>query len=98
MIGRSLRFLAARLALAALSLWGASVLAFVVLRIVPGDPALLMAPVGATDQDIEGIRQQFGLTGSWPRQYGAFFAGLLHGRFGTSLWLQQDALRVIAGR
>ncbi len=80
------------------SLWGVSVLAFVILRIVPGDPALLMAPVGSTAQDIERLRQQFGLAGSLWEQYGAFVAGLVRGHFGRSLWLQQDALRVIAGR
>jgi peptide/nickel transport system permease protein len=94
----SLRFLATRLLLALLSLWGVSVLVFVILRVVPGDPALLMAPVGSTVQDVERIRREFGLAGSWWEQYGAFFAGLLHGRFGRSLWLQQDALRVILGR
>jgi ABC-type dipeptide/oligopeptide/nickel transport system permease component len=98
MTGRSLRFLASRLFLAVLSLWGVSVLAFAILRIVPGDPAVLMAPVGSTAQDIDRIRQQFGLAGSWWQQYGAFFAGLVRGHFGTSLWLQQDALRVILGR
>jgi ABC-type dipeptide/oligopeptide/nickel transport system permease component len=65
---------------------------------VPGDPALLMAPVGSTDQDIERLRQQFGLVGSLWEQYLAFAAGLVRGHFGRSLWLQQDALRVIAGR
>ncbi|MBI3456405.1 MAG: ABC transporter permease [Candidatus Rokubacteria bacterium] len=94
----SLRFLGGRLLLAVLSLWGVSVLAFVILRVVPGDPALLMAPVGATAQDIERIRQEFGLAGPWWQQYGAFFWGLLHGHFGRSLWLQQDALRVILAR
>jgi dipeptide transport system permease protein len=98
MTGRPVRFLASRLLLAVLSLWGVSVLAFAILRIVPGDPALLMAPVGSTAQDIDRIREQFGLAGSWWQQYGAFFAGLVRGRFGTSLWLQQDALRVILGR
>lgn len=92
------RFLASRLLLAVLSLWGVSVLAFVVLRIAPGDPALLMAPVGASVQDIERIRAEFGLAGSWWTQYAAFFANLLQGRFGRSLWLQQDALGVIAAR
>ena len=52
----SFRFLGGRLILALLSLWGVSVLAFVILRIVPGDPALLMAPVGSTAQDIARIR------------------------------------------
>jgi ABC-type dipeptide/oligopeptide/nickel transport system permease component len=43
-----LRFAGGRLALAGLSLVGVSFLVFVILRIVPGDPALLMAPVGST--------------------------------------------------
>lgn len=94
----SLRFVGGRLFLAVLSLWGVSLLAFVILRVVPGDPALLMAPVGATAQDIERIRAEFGLSGPWWVQYGAFFLGLLRGQFGRSLWLQQDALRVIVGR
>ncbi|HEV8673171.1 MAG TPA: ABC transporter permease [Methylomirabilota bacterium] len=94
----SLRFLGTRLLLAVLSLWGVSVIVFVILRVVPGDPALLMAPVGSTAQDIEQIRREFGLSGSWWQQYGAFFGGLVHGHFGRSLWLQQDALRVIVAR
>ena len=66
------RFLLSRLALAFLSLLGASVLVFVVLRAVPGDPAVLMAPVGSTAEDIERTRREFGLTGPWWAQYGAF--------------------------
>jgi peptide/nickel transport system permease protein len=94
----SFRFLLSRLLLALLSLWGVSVLAFAILRILPGDPALLMAPVGSTAEDIERIRRDFGLTGSWWAQYGAFFLSLCQGNLGRSLWLQQDALRVILGR
>ena len=94
----SFRFLLSRLFLAVLSLWGVSVLVFAILRILPGDPALLMAPVGSTAEDIERVRREFGLTGSWWAQYGAFFLSLCRGNFGRSLWLQQDALRVIVER
>jgi ABC-type dipeptide/oligopeptide/nickel transport system permease component len=94
----SVRHFLGRLLLALLSLWGVSVLVFVILRVIPGDPALLMAPVGSTAQDIERIRVEFGLAGPWWRQYAAFFQGLAQGNFGRSLWLQQDALRVILGR
>jgi ABC-type dipeptide/oligopeptide/nickel transport system permease component len=94
----SFRFLLSRLFLAVLSLWGVSVLAFGILRILPGDPALLMAPVGSTAQDIERVRREFGLTGSLWAQYAAFFLSLCRGHFGRSLWLQQDALRVILER
>jgi peptide/nickel transport system permease protein len=93
-----LRFLGTRLLLALLSLWGVSVLAFVILRILPGDPALLMAPVGSTAQDLERLRREFGLTGPPWAQYLAFLGDLARGHFGRSLWLQQDALRVILGR
>ena len=92
-----LRFLLSRLLLAVVSLWGVSVLVFAILRILPGDPALLMAPVGSTMEDIERVRREFGLTGSWWAQYGAFFLSLCQGNVGRSLWLQQDALRVILG-
>ena len=78
-----LRFLLSRLLLAVLSLWGVSVLAFAILRILPGDPAILMAPVGSTAQDIERIRQEFGLSGSWWAQYGAFFLSLCRGTSGA---------------
>jgi ABC-type dipeptide/oligopeptide/nickel transport system permease component len=94
----SLRFLVSRLLLALFSLWGVSLLAFAILRILPGDPALLMAPVGSTSEDIERLRREFGLAGPWWAQYGAFFLSLCRGNFGRSLWLQQDALRVILGR
>jgi ABC-type dipeptide/oligopeptide/nickel transport system permease component len=92
------RFLLGRGALALLSLWGVSVLVFLILRIVPGDPALLMAPVGATADDLERIRRDFGIAGPWWAQYSSFLGQLVHGRFGRSLWLQQDALRVILER
>jgi peptide/nickel transport system permease protein len=94
----SFRFLLSRLLLAVLSLWGVSLLVFAILRILPGDPAILMAPVGSTVQDLERVRREFGLTGSWWAQYGAFFMSLCRGNFGRSLWLQQDALRVILER
>src|SRR5262245_66493330 len=90
-----LRFLLSRFLLAVLSLWRVSVLVFAILRILPGDPAVLMAPVGATVQDIERVRREFGLTGSWWAQYTAFFLSLCRGNFGRALWLREDAVRVL---
>src|SRR5262245_53115503 len=94
----SLRFLLSRLLLAVLSLWGVSLLAFAILRMLPGDLSILMAPVGSTAQAIQRVRGQFRLNGSWWAPYGAFFASLRRGNLGRSVWLQQDALRVILER
>src|SRR5262249_59162824 len=95
---RSFRSLLSRLFLAVLWLWGGSLLVSAILGTLRGAPAILMAPVGWTAQDIERIRRDFGLTGSWWAQYGAFFLSLCRGNFGRSLWLQQEALRVILER
>ncbi len=94
----SLRYLLRRLGLALLSLWGVTVLAFVVLRVIPGDPVLLLAPVGASQADLAEIRAQFGLSGPIWLQYAVWLWGTVRGRFGKSLWLQQDAIGVILDR
>lgn len=94
----SFGYLVARVGLGIVSLWGVSVLTFVLLRVVPGDPALLMAPVGASQADIAQIRVQFGLSGSVWGQYTAWLWGTIRGQFGKSLWLQQDAMGVIVER
>jgi peptide/nickel transport system permease protein len=94
----SFKHLLARIGLALLSLWGVTVLTFVLLRVIPGDPALLMAPVGASQADIAAIRVQFGLSGPIWAQYMAWIWGSVRGQFGKSLWLQQDAIGVIIER
>ncbi|MHB8576473.1 MAG: ABC transporter permease [Dehalococcoidia bacterium] len=63
----------------------ASVAVFMVLRLVPGDPAVALAGPDATPQRVLEIRQQLGLTQSWPRQYLHWVGNLLHGDLGTSL-------------
>lgn len=63
------RYLLYRLPSALLVLFGASVLIFLVLRLVPGDPATTLAGNDATPQSIEVIRHQLGLDRSVPVQY-----------------------------
>ncbi|MEV0549448.1 ABC transporter permease [Nocardia salmonicida] len=63
------RYLLHRLPSALLVLFGASVLIFLLLRLVPGDPATILAGNDATPQTIEVIRHQLGLDRSIPVQY-----------------------------
>jgi peptide/nickel transport system permease protein len=66
-----------------------------VLGHVIGDPAGLMAPVDASEQEIARLRQQLGLDRPFTEQFATYFGSLLHGDFGQSLWQDRPALTVV---
>ncbi len=74
-----LRLLVARLASSAVALFGASLLAFVILRVTPGDPARLILGAFAPEESVVKLRETLGLNLPLSEQYlrylGAFFAG-----------------------
>jgi ABC-type dipeptide/oligopeptide/nickel transport system permease component len=82
----------------ALTLLGVSVVVFVLMRVVPGDPVAMMIPPGAGPDDIARLRAFYGLDRSIPAQYGLWLASALHGQFGTSISLKQDVLDLIGQR
>jgi peptide/nickel transport system permease protein len=58
-----------RLLQAALILWLVSMAVFILLRIAPGDPALLQQGVNATPERIAQVHKDLGLDDSYPLQY-----------------------------
>ena len=60
-------------------LFALTVLIFVLLKLMPGDPAVVMAGIGAQIETIEGLREQLGLNQSWPVQYWRLISGLFNG-------------------
>jgi len=74
-----------RLALAPLALLGVSLVTFVLIRIVPGDPTdRLVGAAFLTDERRAEIRREHGLDRPWPVQFTAYLAGLTRGDLGTS--------------
>ena len=72
---------------------------FVVIRVIPGDPAALMLGPEATASDIEALRTRMGLDRSIAVQYWAFLADLARGDLGNSIFLGgQPVLGVLADR
>ncbi|MGW5574743.1 ABC transporter permease [Nocardia thailandica] len=71
------RYLLRRLPSALLVLFGASVLIFLLLRLVPGDPATILAGNDATPQSIAAIRHQLGLDRSIVAQYLSWIGDVL---------------------
>lgn len=79
-----LEYLLRRLLTFALSLVAASVVIFIVVEIVPGDPALSMLGINARPDTLAALRAELGLDVSRPERYLAWVGGMLTGDFGTS--------------
>jgi ABC-type dipeptide/oligopeptide/nickel transport system permease component len=81
-----LQYLIKRLLLAAPVLLGVSIVVFTMIRLIPGDPAQVMAGQNATRQVVEGIRQTLGLDRPVVVQYGIFLGHAARGDLGRSLF------------
>ncbi len=79
-----LRYLLGRFLSLGLSLIAASLVIFVVIEVVPGDPAAFMLGLNANEETVLALREELGLTGSKAARYLAWITGLVQGDFGTS--------------
>ena len=79
-------------------LWGVVTMVFIILRLVPGDPAAMTLGVDATPEVIESLRRQWGLDRPLPVQYGIFLADVVNGNFGDSLLLGEPAMQLVVDR
>lgn len=78
-------------------MWGVMTLCFVILRVLPGDPAaVLAAQAGGTGEDAARLRAEYGLDRSLWVQYVRFLWNLVHGDLGRSLYGGQSVSQVIA--
>lgn len=80
-----LGYLVGRLAQAVPVLILASLAVFLVLRLVPGDPADALAGEDASPAEVDAIREQLGLKDPIPVQYGRWIGDLLRGDLGVSI-------------
>jgi len=91
-------FVLRRLLLAVPTLLAAVTLVFFLFRLVPGDPAQLIAGELAPREVVESIRHQMGLDLPLPLQYVHYLGGLLHGDLGISKVSQQNAAEGVLQR
>jgi glutathione transport system permease protein len=75
-----------------------SVLVFLFVHMLPGDPARLAAGVDASPETVELVRQDLGLDKPLPQQFLSFFGNMLQGDFGKSLRTQRPVSEEIAAR
>lgn len=76
-------------------LWLVVSVVFLLIHLVPGDPILAMLGEGAASADVQAARHAYGLDQPIGKQYQQYWNGILHGRLGQSIRLNQDVGRAI---
>ena len=96
----SLSFLSRRLAYGLLLMLGVVVLNFLLIRLAPGDPAVVIAGEmgGATEEMLESIREDYGLNKPVLTQLWIYISGVATGNLGESFFFNQPVSKLIAAR
>jgi peptide/nickel transport system permease protein len=76
----------------------ASMVIFLTIEIVPGDPAAFMLGLNAQPEAVEALRTQLGLNASAPERYFTWVSGMLQGDFGTSYTYRAPVSDLITDR
>jgi ABC-type dipeptide/oligopeptide/nickel transport system permease component len=77
---------------------GVSVVVFLFLRLIPGDPAVALLGERATPQALVRVRDQLGLNRPWNVQYLRYAQGILRGDVGRSIRTNRPVLEEARGR
>ena len=93
-----LRYIFKRLASLIISLFVASVVIFLTIEVVPGDPASYMLGINAQEDTINALREELGLNGSALSRYFNWVSGMLVGDFGTSYTYRTPVADMISDR
>jgi peptide/nickel transport system permease protein len=91
-----LRYVVRRVLLSIPVVLGVVVVTFLLLRLIPGDPARTLLGMHAPAAAVAALRHQLGLDEPIWRQFWHYFYGLAHGNLGTSIYYQAPVASVIA--
>jgi len=92
------RYAVKRLASLIATLIVASLVVFVVIEVVPGDPASYMLGMNAQPDTVAALRSELGLDLSKPVRYFSWVTGMLRGDFGQSYTYRTPVAGMIADR
>ena len=92
------KYIIRRVMLALVTLVAISMVIFWLLRVLPGDPALMLAGEIATQEEIDTIRARYNFDKPIPVQYYYFLQDIVHGDLGDSLKSSEPVVDEIAAR
>jgi peptide/nickel transport system permease protein len=93
-----IEFLVRRAFISALTLLLISIIVFTGVRLIPGDPARVLAGTDADAAGLEEIRQKYGLNDPYLLQYVRWLGLGLVGDLGESIRTRQGVARMVAGK
>jgi peptide/nickel transport system permease protein len=91
-------YAARRILLALPLLFGAASLVFLLIHLIPGDPAQVMLGAGATAADVAALRHRLGLDQPIAAQYVRFLLGLARGDLGRSIHYDESVASLLSER
>src|SRR3981081_2961465 len=75
-----------------------AVLVFLMIRLIPGDPAVTLLGVEATADKVQALRTHLGLDQPLPVQFWLYVSGLAHGDLGNSFIVRVPVLQLVQER
>jgi len=90
-----LEFLVQRASISILTLFLISLIVFTGVRLIPGDPARVLAGTDADEVGLEEIRQKYGLNDPIPVQYLRWIGLALRGDLGESIRTRESVTRIV---
>ena len=93
-----LRFIVSRIGMALPTLLMVALAVFILVRLIPGDPAALMLGDSADAASLAALREQLGLNASWPTQFLLWGGHVLQGDLGLSIANREPVLSLILER
>jgi peptide/nickel transport system permease protein len=91
-------FAVRRIAYGLMTLWFAVTITFLLLRLLPGDPAQAIASTNMDAAMRQDLLTKYGLTDPLPVQYGKYLAQLVQGNLGTSFSQSEPVTSVLLAR
>lgn len=91
-------YVARRIGVSLLVLFVSSILIFVVLRVIPGDPTLIRAQLQWSAEDAARELHRLGLDRPLHEQYVSWIGGVLRGDFGASYFSGRSTISLVAAR
>jgi peptide/nickel transport system permease protein len=96
------RYILRRLLLTIPTIFGVTVLIFIAMRVIPGDPLAMIQSEGSgshmlTEEQLQAARASLGLDKPYPQQYLEWIGAILRGDLGQSFW-RGDSVREIIMR
>jgi peptide/nickel transport system permease protein len=91
-------YIAKRLLAAIPVLFGLTIIVFLIMAMIPGDPATAILGSYATPENVERLNRQLGLDKPLVQQYFIWLGNMLHGDFGRSYTLNRPVLDEVLER